>query len=354
MKALVLAGGSGTRLRPLSHAIPKQLIPVAGKPVLVHCLENIAAIGVTEVGIIVGDRGDEMRAVLGDGSALGLRITYIRQLAPLGLAHCVQLAQDFLGDDDFVMYLGDNILAGDGISGIAAEFAEYRPAAHILLTKVANPREYGVAELDGHGRVVALAEKPAQPRSDLALTGVYFFTRAIHQAVRAISPSARGELEITDAIAWLLADGQRIRATQFHGYWKDTGKIDDLLECHRVLMGHRRGDVRGSVDAVSLVSGDVVVEPGAQIIESIVTGPAVIGAGSVVRGSRIGPYTALGSGCTLVDAGIEHSIVLDGVSVQNVRGIYGSLIGREAAVCSAVDDGHRRLVIGDHSTVEVA
>ncbi|GAA3427983.1 glucose-1-phosphate thymidylyltransferase [Streptosporangium sandarakinum] len=353
MKALVLAGGSGTRLRPLSHAIPKQLIPVAGKPVLAHCLENIAAIGVTDVGLIVGDRGDEMRAQLGDGAALGLRITYIRQHAPLGLAHCVRLAADFLGDDDFVMYLGDNILA-DGIAEVAADFAANRPAAQILLVKVANPREYGVAELDADGRVTALAEKPAEPRSDLALTGVYFFTPAIHEAVRAIAPSPRGELEITDAIAWLVARGLRVDASQFHGYWKDTGKIDDLLECNRVLMERRRGEVRGAVDATSRLYGDVVVEPGARIIGSVVTGPAVIGAGTLVRDSLIGPYTALGRNCTLLGAGIEHSIVLDGVSVRRVRGIYGSLIGREAAVCSAIDDGHRRLVIGDHATVEVA
>jgi glucose-1-phosphate thymidylyltransferase len=353
VKALVLAGGSGTRLRPLSHTMPKQLIPVAGKPVLVHCLENLKEIGVVDVGIIVNGRSADTRALVGDGTALGLRVTYIQQDAPLGLAHCVRIAGDFLGDDDFVMYLGDNIFAG-GIGQVADDFAARRPAAQILLTKVANPREFGVAEVDHDGQVIRLTEKPAHPRSDLALTGVYFFTPAIHEAVASIAPSARGELEITDAISWLMDSGQAVEATQFRGYWKDTGHIDDVLECNRILMERMRGEIRGEVDGVSRLYGDVVVEKGAQVIASTITGPAVIGAGTVVRDSRIGPYTALGRDCTLVGAGVEYSIVLDGVSVQHVYGIYSSLIGREADITSAADHAHRRLVIGDHAKVEVS
>jgi glucose-1-phosphate thymidylyltransferase len=353
MKALVLSGGSGTRLRPLSHTMPKQLIPVAGKPVLVHCLENLAEIGVVDVGLIVGDRATDLRAIVGDGERLGLRITYIHQHAPLGLAHCVRIARDFLGDDDFVMYLGDNILVG-GIAEAANDFRGQRGAARILLTKVANPSEFGVAELAPDGSVLRLTEKPAHPRSDMALAGVYFFTPTVHEAVAAIEPSARGELEITDAISWLLDHGHGVEASEFRGYWKDTGRIDDVLECNRVLMERLRGDLRGEVDETSHLYGDVVVERGARVIGSSIRGPAIIGTGTVVAGSRIGPYPALGRDCHLAGSSIEYSIVLDGVSVRDVHGIYGSMIGRQADITSAPDEAHRRLVIGDHAKVEVS
>ncbi|UNO40788.1 glucose-1-phosphate thymidylyltransferase [Streptomyces sp. MST-110588] len=351
MKALVLAGGSGTRLRPLSHTMAKQLIPVAGRPVLMHCLADLAEIGVTEVGMIIGARGEETKKAVGDGADFGLKVTYIPQPAPLGLAHCVKLARGFLGEDDFVMYLGDNILA-DGIADAAAEFARNRPDAQIVLTRVANPREFGVAELDADGRIVALAEKPDRPRSDLAMTGVYFFTPAVHEAVEAIRPSARGELEITDALSWMLDHGRDVRATEFLGYWKDTGRVDDVLEVNRVLMERLKGSVRGEVDAASTLRGEVVVEPGARITASTVVGPAVIGAGTQVSGSHIGPYTTLGRDCTLLGAGIEYSIVLDGVSVRHVEGLHGSMIGREADITAATART-RRLVIGDHAKVEV-
>ncbi|MEU5210231.1 glucose-1-phosphate thymidylyltransferase [Streptomyces sp. NPDC020742] len=351
MKALVLAGGSGTRLRPLSHTMAKQLIPVAGRPVLMHCLADLAEIGVTEVGMIIGARGEETKGAVGDGGDFGLKVTYIPQREPLGLAHCVRLARDFLGDDDFVMYLGDNILA-DGIADATAEFARHRPDAQIVLARVANPREFGVAELDADGRIVALAEKPARPRSDLAMTGVYFFTPAIHEAVDAIRPSARGELEITEALSWMLAQGRDVRATEFLGYWKDTGRVDDVLEANRVLMERLKGRVQGEVDTASTLRGEVVVEPGARIVGSTVVGPAVIGAGTVVCDSRVGPYTSLGRDCSLLGAGIEYSIVLDGASVRHVEGLHGSMIGREADITAATAPT-RRLVIGDHAEVEV-
>jgi glucose-1-phosphate thymidylyltransferase len=330
----------------------KQLIPIAGRPVLMHCLANLAEIGVTEVGMIVGSRGAEVSAAVGDGSDFGMRVTFIQQQKPLGLAHCVRLARDFLGEDDFVMYLGDNVLAS-GIAPAAADFTERRPDAQILLTRVANPREFGVAELDAEGRIISLQEKPEKPRSDLAMTGVYFFTPAIHEAVAAIKPSRRGELEITDALAWLVDQGRDVRATEFLGYWKDTGKVDDILEANRVLMEQIKRHVVGEVDAVSILIGEVVLGAGARIIDSQVTGPAVIGPGTTVRGSRIGPYTSLGRDCTLDGAGIEYSIVLDGVSVRDVNGLHGSLIGREAAVTAGTANT-RRLVIGDHAKVEVS
>ncbi|MFF9770270.1 glucose-1-phosphate thymidylyltransferase [Streptomyces sp. NPDC014636] len=352
MKALILSGGMGTRLRPFTYSMPKQLVPVANKPILVHCLENVREIGVEDVAVVVGDRGEEIRAVVGDGSAYGLNVTYLQQEAPLGLAHAVSIAEEFLGDDDFVMYLGDNILA-EGIAESARAFRVARPAAQLLLTKVADPRAYGVAEVDAEGRVLALVEKPQQPRSDLAVIGVYFFTAAVHDAVRAIEPSARGELEITDAVQFLVERGDRVVADAYAGYWKDTGSPDDLLDCNRLLLGRLDHGVHGEVDAASTVEGPVLVEAGAVVERSRLVGPLVVGAGSIVRDSELGPYTALGRDCVLDGAGIGDSIVLDGVSIQSVRGLSGSIIGRSAAVRGGEAAG-RRLIIGDHTQAEVA
>jgi glucose-1-phosphate thymidylyltransferase len=354
MKALVLSGGSGTRLRPFSYSMPKQLIPIANKPVLEHVLENVRNLGVTEVGIIVGDRAAQISAVIGDGARLGLRITYIQQDEPLGLAHCVSLAQEFLGDDDFVMYLGDNMLP-DGVEAIAREFAEQRPAAQIVVHKVADPRAFGVAELGQDGRVERLVEKPEHPRSDLALVGVYFFTPAIHEAVAAISPSARGELEITDAIQWLVTRGDQVTASTYDGYWKDTGRADDVLDCNRKLLDGLTHSVRGQVDEASVLIGPVVVEEGAQVIGSHIVGPAIIGAGTLVEHSHIGPDTSIGRDCVLRRTHLDFSIALEGATVTDVRGLHGSLIGRMAIIGPA--DGrtpHHRLVVGDHTTIEVA
>lgn len=353
MKALVLAGGTGSRLRPFTYSMPKQLVPVANKPVLSHVLESVRDAGIEDVGVIVGDWGDEIRTVLGDDAGLGLRITYIPQDAPLGLAHCVIIAEEFLGDDEFVMYLGDNILVG-GIADMAAQFRVSPSDARVVVTKVPDPSEFGVAEVDAEFRVTRLMEKPIEPCSDLALIGVYFFSPAIHRAVRAITPSWRGELEITDAIQWLLSEGYDVRAEVFSGYWKDTGRIDDILECNRVLLENIVGSMRGEADEHSEFLGPVIVEPGARIIRSRIVGPAVIGADSVVADSFVGPYTALGSRCQIHDASVEYSIVLNDVSVREVRGIHGSLIGRSADVRLASGDTARhRLVIGDHTQVEV-
>jgi glucose-1-phosphate thymidylyltransferase len=353
MKALVLAGGKGSRLRPFTYSMPKQLLPIANKPVLWHVLENIRDAGICEVGVIVGDRAEEIRAALGDGSQFSLEITYIEQDAPHGLAHCVMIAEDFLGQDDFVMYLGDNILVG-GIARMADEFRASHCDARVVVTKVPDPSEFGVADVDASLRVRKLVEKPAEPISDLALIGVYFFTPAIHRAVRGIAPSWRGELEITDAIQWLVTEGYEVRAEVFDGYWKDTGRIDDVLECNRVLLETITDSIRGAVDAHSSVLGPVIIEPGACIIRSRVVGPAMIAAGTVVVDSYVGPYTTLGARCQLHDAGLEYSIVLNDVSVRDVRGIHGSLIGRSADVRLASGEAARhRLVIGDHTQVEL-
>ncbi|WP_030668683.1 glucose-1-phosphate thymidylyltransferase [Streptomyces rimosus] len=354
MKALVLSGGTGTRLRPFSYSMPKQLIPIANKPVLEHVLDNIRAIGVTEVGIIVGEREPEIRAVLGDGADLGLHLTYLRQDAPRGLAHCVQVARDFLGDDDFVMYLGDNMLP-QGVAEAAERFRRVRPAAQVVVQRVADPRAFGVAEVGPEGRVERLVEKPEEPRTDLALIGVYFFTPAIHEATDAIGPSGRGELEITDAVQWLVARGADVRAEEYTGYWKDTGRVEDVLECNRELLDHLVRSVEGTVDEESVLIGPVVVAPGARIVRSFIEGPAIVGADSLVADSRIGPHTAIGRDVRLRGTHIDYSIALDGASVSGVHAVHGSVIGRSAAVSSG-DNGIRkhRLVVGDHTEIEVA
>ncbi|GAA2062643.1 glucose-1-phosphate thymidylyltransferase [Streptomyces cheonanensis] len=354
MKALVLAGGSGARLRPFSYSMPKQLIPIANTPVLVHVLRSLKELGIRDAGVIVGNRRSEIEPVLGDGSQFGMRITYLSQDAPRGLAHTVLIAREFLGDDDFVMYLGDNMLP-DGVARIADEFHHHRPAAQVVVHKVPDPRSFGVAELGPDGEVVRLVEKPQQPRSDLALIGVYFFTAAIHRAVAAIEPSARGELEITDAVQWLVASGAEVRASRYDGYWKDTGNVEDVLECNSHLLNGLTGRIDGHIDAASTVVGCVVVEPGARVIRSRVEGPAIIGAGTVLTDSHIGPHTSIGRDCLVTRSRIEGSIALDAASVIGVRGLRNSLIGRAASVGTTGRDGdHHRLVVGDHTRVEVA
>jgi glucose-1-phosphate thymidylyltransferase len=355
MKALVLSGGHGTRLRPITHTSAKQLVPVANKPVLFYGLEAIAQAGVTEVGIVVGDTAPAIEAAVGDGSALGIKVTYIRQSAPLGLAHAVLIARDFLGDDDFIMYLGDNFIVG-GITEIVEEFIAHRPAARIMLAKVSDPRAFGVAELDeATGRVKALEEKPKQPKSDLALVGVYLFSPAIHEAVESLKPSWRGELEITEAIQWLLDNDRTVTSTTIRGYWKDTGNVTDMLEVNRLVLESQEPRLDGTVSDDCEIIGRVVVEEGASVSGSRIVGPAIIGAGCTVTGSYIGPFTAIDEGCTVDDSEIEYSIVLANASIRGTRRIEASIIGHHAEVTPAprVPRAHR-LVLGDHSKVQIS
>lgn len=354
MKALVLSGGAGTRLRPITHTSAKQLVPVANKPVLFYGLEAIRDAGVTDVGIIVGDTAAEIEAAVGDGAELGIRVTYIRQDAPLGLAHCVLIAQEFLGDDDFVMYLGDNFIIG-GITELVDEFRAGTYDAQILLTKVDNPSQFGVAELGPNGGVTTLVEKPKEPRSDLALVGVYMFRPVIHDAVRAIKPSARGELEITDALQWLIDEGRDVRPHLVTGYWKDTGRLEDMLECNRKVLESVEPVVHGTVDADSSLIGRVVVEEGAVVERSVVRGPAIIGRDTVLRDTYVGPFTSIYFGCLLEDTEIEHSIVLEQSTIRGVGRIEDSLIGKEVEVSpsTALPKAHR-LMLGDHSKVSIA
>ena len=354
MKALVLAGGSGTRLRPITHTSAKQLLPVANKPVLFYGLEAIAEAGITEVGIVVGDTAPAIRSAVGDGSAFGLTVTYIRQAAPLGLAHAVLVAREFLGDDDFVMYLGDNFIVG-GIAELVEEFRACRPDAHIMLTAVKDPRQFGVAELDSTGQVIGLEEKPERPKSDLALVGVYLFTRAVHEAVAALTPSRRGELEITDAIERLMASGGKVTSTVISGYWKDTGNVADMLEVNRMVLESVEPAVAGQVDPASELIGRVAIGAGARVTGSRIVGPVIIGSGTEVTGSYIGPFTSVAPGCVIADSEIEYSIVLGGASIRGVRRIEASFIGHDVDVTPAppVRQAHR-LVLGDHSKVQIS
>ena len=355
LKGLILAGGEGTRLRPITHTSAKQLVPIANKPILFYALESMAAAGVTDIGIVVGDTADAIEAAVGDGRAFGVRVAYIRQEAPLGLAHAVLVARDFLGDDDFVMYLGDNLLQG-GLDTLVAEFASRPPdvAARILLAKVADPSRFGVAELDETGEVLRLVEKPEDPPSDLALVGVYLFGPEVHEAVAAIRPSARDELEITDAIQWLIDNGYRVRTQVFDGWWIDTGKLTPLLEANRLVLETVAERLEGTVDADSRIEGRVVLEEGAELVRSIVRGPVVIGAGTKVVDSYVGPFTSIAEGCEIVDSEIEHSVVLADSRIVGVRRIADSLVGREVEIVRT-DVGPRalRLMLGDHSRVDL-
>ena len=354
VKALVLAGGSGTRLRPLTHTSAKQLIPVANKPVLFYGLEQLRDAGITDVGIIVGQTADEVMAAVGDGSALGITVTYIPQEAPLGLAHCVLIAQDFLGDEDFCMFLGDNFLLG-GITRFVEEFDSSAMDAQILLTKVAEPQFFGVAVLDEDGNITELLEKPENPPSDLAVVGVYLFGKGIHEAVRSIEPSARGELEITEAIEWLIRSGRTVRSYMVDGYWKDTGRLEDMLECNRRVLEMIDGRVDGQVDAASNITGRVVIEEGAVIERSTVRGPAVIGRDTRIIDSYVGPFTSIYYGCTVENTEVEHSIILENCTLRGVERLQDSLIGKNVEVTRSVElPRAHRLMVGDHSQVRLS
>jgi glucose-1-phosphate thymidylyltransferase len=353
LKGLILSGGRGTRLRPITHTSAKQLVPVANRPVLFYGIEAMAHAGIEDVGIIIApETGDEIRAAVGDGERFGVRITYIVQDEPAGLAHAVLTAEPFLGADPFVMYLGDNLLQG-GIDDLVAAFRANAPDALILLTPVSDPEHYGVAELDGD-RVVALAEKPAQPRTNLALVGVYMFTAIVHDAARAIEPSARGELEITDAIQWLIDQGHRVNHEVLDGWWIDTGKKDPLLHCNRLVLETLEPRVEGTVDAASAIEGRVVVEAGAEIVNSRVLGPAIIGAGTRIVNSYVGPFSSVAGDCEIVDSELEHSVVLTRSRIVDVPRMTDSLIGREVEVGRSPRRPRAlRLMLGDHSVVEL-
>lgn len=354
LKGLILSGGAGTRLRPITHTSAKQLVPVANKPVLFYGIEALVEAGVKEIGIIIApETGDEIREAAGDGTRFGARITYIVQDKPAGLAHAVLTAEEFIAGAPFVMYLGDNLLR-DGLRGLVQTFVEGSPDALILLTPVDDPSSYGVAELDGE-RIVRLIEKPKDPPSNLALVGVYLFTPAIFDAARALQPSWRGELEITEAIQGLIDDGHQVRSEVVSGWWKDTGQLADMLEANRLVLEELQTRLDGTVDEESRVEGRVVLEAGASLTRSVVRGPAVIGAGACIEDAYIGPYTSIGEEVHIRRSEVEHSIILSGSVVEDLETrMEASLLGRNVKLTRS--DGPPktlRLLVGDNSEIKI-
>jgi glucose-1-phosphate thymidylyltransferase len=356
MKALVLSGGKGTRLRPLTHTMPKQLVPVANEPILGYVFRHIQDAGIKEVGVVVApETQKDVRKFLGKGSRWRVRITYILQQQPLGLAHAVKIARPFLGNSSFVMYLGDNLLA-QGIKEFMKQFHSTNLDALIFLKEVENPQAFGVAVLNKKGQITKLVEKPKAPPSNLALVGVYFFSPGIHDAIERIKPSARGELEITDAIQELMRSGGSVSGQILKDWWLDTGKKDDFLAANTIVLDdYIKRDIQGKVDSKSNVSGRIRMEKTASIINSSLRGPVVIGKRCEIANSFIGPYTTIGHGTRIINSAIEHSVILDNCRIENVARLEDSLIGRESRVIH-YDTNHSRalrLLIGDNNVVEV-
>ncbi|MBI5643001.1 MAG: glucose-1-phosphate thymidylyltransferase [Deltaproteobacteria bacterium] len=355
MKALVLSGGKGTRLRPLTHTGAKQLVPIANRPILSYVLDNIANVGIKEVGIIISpETGGEIKETMGDGSKWGVSIEYILQTEPKGLAHAVLIGRDFLGDSPFVMYLGDNLI-GCGIEKFVETFNKTGADAVILLKPVDNPSSFGVAEADGAGKIIRLEEKPKDPRSNLALVGVYIFSEEIHKAISEIKPSARGELEITDAIQKLISIGKPVHSHILDTWWLDTGKKDDLLAANTIVLDEWfKRKINGEVDSLSKVTGRVTIDKGAVVRNSILRGPIVIGPGAIIEDSFIGPFTSIGANTRIKKSIIEHSVILSGSELSHIERLEDSLIGRNTKVVKCQDKHQAlRLMIGDDSVVEV-
>jgi glucose-1-phosphate thymidylyltransferase len=352
-KALILSGGKGTRLRPITHTSAKQLVPVANKPILFYGIEAIKEAGITDIGVIVGDTAAEIKAAVGDGSKFGVKTTYIQQEAPLGLAHAVKIARDFVKDDRFIVYLGDNLII-DGISDFVHRFETNSPDCQILLAHVPNPQNFGVAELDGD-RVVRLVEKPKQPKTDLALVGVYMFDESVFEATENIKPSWRDELEITDAIQYLIEKGSHVQFQIISGWWKDTGKLEDMLEANRMLLERLGTRIDGDVDEKSKVDGIVVLETGSRITNSTLRGPLIIGEGTTITDSYIGPFTSINYGVEVRGSEIEHSIVLENSRITNVRGrIESSLVGKNVVIEKRTKPPKAyRFMVGDYGQIEL-
>lgn len=352
MKGLILSGGKGTRLRPLTYTAAKQLVPVANKPVLFYAIESLVESGITELGIVVGDTGDQIQAAVGDGSRWGANITIIPQDAPRGIAHGVKISRHFIGDDRFVLFLGDNFLR-EGIQEHVETFRQSDWNAQILLYRVPDPQNFGVAELDG-GRAVRLVEKPKEPKSDLALVGIYFFDHNIFEAVERISPSWRGELEITDAIQWLIDSGYHVHSRVLTGRWIDTGKMEDMLEANRLVLETLDGDVEGEVDEKSRLVGKVIIARGARIRNSHIRGPVIVGERTEIVDSFIGPFSSIDHDCRISNSEVEHSIILESSVIEDIPRIEDSLIGRFVSVRRMpAKPAANRLLLGDHSEVGI-
>ena len=353
MKGLILSGGKGTRLRPITYTGAKQLVPVANKPVLFYAIEDLVEAGITDIGIVVGDTGDQIKAAVGDGCRFGCCVSYIEQEAPLGIAHGVKIAREFVKDDRFVLFLGDNFLR-DGIVPLVEEFANSRMNCQVLLYRVKNPQDFGVAELTD-GKVTRVVEKPREPKSDLAVIGIYMFDHHVFEAVENIKPSARGELEITDTIQYLIDAGLDVRPHIITGWWIDTGKKDDMLEANRLILDTLDTKILGTVDAESQVYGKVVIEKGAEIRNSVIRGPVIIGENTRINNAYIGPFTSINYNCEVSGSEIEHSIVLENCRIIDIHErIEDSLIGRNVEITkSTLKPRAYKLMLGDYSKVGV-
>ncbi|HPC35075.1 MAG TPA: glucose-1-phosphate thymidylyltransferase [Candidatus Marinimicrobia bacterium] len=353
MKALITAGGHGTRLRPITHTQNKHLIPIANKPILNYALEYVRDAGIHEVGIITNKEGNEVREVYGDGQAFGLKIVYIPQERPAGLADCVRIAESFIGTEPFVFYLGDNIIIG-GIRRFIEEFERNQTNCHLVLAKVPDPERFGVPEIKGN-RIVSIVEKPKKPLSDFAVTGIYIYDHTIFEAVNNIQPSERGELEISDAHQYLLNKGYKVTFSEITGWWKDTGKPSDLLEANRLVLDNITTSIQGKVDQNSQISGRVVISQGAEIINSNIRGPVIIGEGAKIINAYIGPYTAIDKNCKISNAEIEYSIVSCNCVIRNQKiRIEASLLGKNVQIVeSQAKPFTNRFIIGDQSVIEI-
>jgi glucose-1-phosphate thymidylyltransferase len=357
MKALILSGGKGTRLRPLTYTGAKQLVPVANKPILWYGIESLVRAGITDIGIVISpETGEDVKLQTGDGERFGANITYIPQDHPLGLAHAVKISRDFLAGTPFVMYLGDNLIEHE-LNDLLDEFKTQQMDSLIMLRPVPNPTAFGVAEVDAQGRVIRLVEKPANPPSNLALVGIYFFANTIHAAIDRIAPSPRGELEITDAIQNLIDHQARVEARQIQGWWLDTGKKDDLLEANQIILDSRlTSQILGTIDTLSQISGRVQVGEGSQLVNCVVRGPVTIGDNCHLENCFIGPYSSIADGVHLIDVELEHSVILQGARVEGIQHrIVDSVIGRRAQLKPAPRRPTAlRFMIGDDSQIELS
>ena len=331
MKGLILAGGSGRRLRPITHKTAKQLVPIANKPILHYVIEDLVGVGITDLGIVVGDTAKEIEKSVGNGSQWNADITYIHQEEPLGLAHAVLISEPFLGQEKFIMYLGDNMFE-DSLHAVVEDFEKSSTNARLLLAKVDNPQAFGVAEVDEQGTIKGLVEKPENPKSDLALVGVYLFDSTIHRAVKAIEPSDRGELEITDAIQWMIDKENSIEHKTLEGWWIDTGKKDPLLLCNELILEKIETLLLSQIGETVTLKGEIVTGENVEIIDSNIQGPVVIGSGVRIERSDIGPYVSIGDDCKIEDSSVERSVLMEKSYVSGVTQLTKSVLGREVEI----------------------